>query len=319
MARLQTTIRFWYGLGMNLRDIDVFHAIMVSGGAGAAAAMLGSSQPAVSRSLAKLERELGFGLFDRIRGRLVPTREGQLFHAEVRDSLSGLERLKRSAARIREVGGGTICVASLSALGHGLVPRAIAAFAKSHPRVRVNFQVRTSNAVRDLVASGRADIGIAADEIDTTGVDHSVFATPPAVCVMSEKHPLARRKTIHPADLDGEPLVTLSPDDTVRRALDDVFGRHGVTPNIAVETPYSLSIAILASLGAGIGIANAAAVSDGMVRGIAVRRFEPAIHFRALVLRPPGAPSSALVADLLRELYRVRNAMGIGKLGLERA
>lgn len=303
---------------MDLRDVDVFHAIMLSGGVGSAAQMLGSSQPSISRALAKMERDLGFRLFDRIRGRLVPTREGQLLHAEIRESFAGLERLKRSAARIREVGGGSICVASLSALGHGLVPRAVAAFARRFPKVRVNLQVRTSNAVRDLVASGQADIGLAADEIDTTGVEHSVFATPPAVCVMAEKHPLARRKTIHPSDLADIPLVTLSPDDTVRRALDAAFAREGIVPNVAIETPYSLSIAILASLGAGVGIANAAAVSDGMVDSIAVRRFEPAIHFRALILRPPSASSSALVSAMARELYRVRNEMGIGKPPPER-
>ncbi|MCM0018555.1 MAG: LysR family transcriptional regulator [Tagaea sp.] len=291
---------------------------MVSGGVGSAAQTLGSSQPSISRALAKLERDLGFRLFDRVRGRLVPTREGQLLHAEVRAGLAGLERLKRSAARIREVGGGSICVASLSALGHGLVPRAIAAFSERFPKVRVNLQVRTSNAVRDLVASGQADIGIAADEVDTTGVEYSVFATPPAVCVMAEDHPLARRKTIRPADLSGERLVTLSPDDTVRRTLDEVFTREGIVPNIAIETPYSLSIAILASLGAGVGIANAAVVSDAMVQGIAVRRFEPAIYFRALLLRPPGAANSVLVSAMTRELFRVRNELGIGKLPLER-
>jgi DNA-binding transcriptional LysR family regulator len=297
---------------MNLRDVDIFHAIMTGGGAGAAAEILGTSQPAVSRSLAKLERDVGFRLFDRIKGRLVPTSEGQLFHAQVRDSYAGLDRLKRAAAQIREVGGGSICVASLSALGHGLVPRAIALFLREHPRVRVNFQVRTSNVVRDLVASGRADIGIAADEIDTTGVIASTFATPPAVCVMSARHKLAHRKIVRPADIADEPLITLAPDDTVRRALDRVFAEHGVTPNIAVETPYSLSIAILASEGVGVGIANAAAVPPGLVPGVAIRRFEPAIHFKALILRPPGAARSNLVDGMASALYRARNTMRIG-------
>ncbi|TIM80904.1 MAG: LysR family transcriptional regulator, partial [Mesorhizobium sp.] len=63
---------------MNLHDVDVFNAIMITRGAGAAAALLDTSQPAISRSLAKLEAELGFKLFDRIRGRLVATREGEL-------------------------------------------------------------------------------------------------------------------------------------------------------------------------------------------------------------------------------------------------
>lgn len=294
---------------MNLRDIDIFHAIMQSGGASNAAELLDISQPAVSRALATLEREIGFNLFDRIKGRLIPTREGQLFHQDVRASFAGLDRLKQRAAQIREVGEGTLNIASLSALGHGVVPRAITAFTKKHPEVRVGYQVRTSNIVRDLVASGRADIGLAADEVDTTGVLHSIFTTPRAVCVMPENHPLVAKDQITPSDLLGVPLLTLSPDDTVRRAMDKAFADQGIQPRIVVETPYSLSIAILASQGAGIGLCNPMAIADNMVRGIAVRPFDPAIHFRALLLRPPGGLSSVIVSDFLAELYQARNVL----------
>ncbi len=293
---------------MNLRDIDVFRAIMQSGGASNAAELLGISQPAVSRSLATLERDVGFRLFDRIKGRLTPTREGQLFHQDVRASFAGLDRLKQRAAQIREVGEGTLNIASLSALGHGVVPRAIAAFARKHPDVRVGYQVRTSNIVRDLVASGRADIGLAADEIDTSGVLHSVFTTPRAVCVMPKAHPLAQLKVIKPPDLRDVPLLTLAPDDTVRVAMNKAFAEAGIHPRVVVETPYSLSIAILAAQGVGVGLCNPMTVADDMVRGLAVRTFEPAIHFRTLLLRPADGLSSAVLNDFLTELHQARNA-----------
>lgn len=293
---------------MNLRDLDVFRAIMQAGGASNAAELLGMSQPAVSRGLAALERDLGFRLFDRVKSRLVPTREGQLFHQDVRASIAGLDRLKQRAAQIREVGDGALNIASLSALGHGIVPRAIAAFARKHPDVRIGYQVRTSNIVRDLVATGRADIGLAADEIDTTGLLHSVFTTPRAVCVMPKSHPLAQRSAIGPADLAGVPLLTLSPDDTVRRTMDKAFADAGVQPRIVLETPYSLSIAILAAQGVGVGLCNPMTVADGMVQGLAVRPFEPAIHFRTLLLRPADAASSRILSDFVSELHQARNS-----------
>ncbi|MBN9435822.1 LysR substrate-binding domain-containing protein [Bosea sp. (in: a-proteobacteria)] len=293
---------------MNLRDIDVFNAIMLSGGAGAAAALLDTSQPAISRSLAKLEGELGFNLFERIRGRLVPTREGQLFHAEVKANLVGLDRLKLRAAQIKEVGAGTIRVASLSALGHGMVPRAITAFSRRHPQVRISYQVRTSNVVRDLVASGSFDVGLAADEVDTSGVLHSVFTTPRAVCVMPKGHRLADRTVITPQDLDSEAFLALSPEDTVRLAMDRIFADHGVHPRILVETPYGVTIAILAAQGLGVGLANPFIIADRMIGGIEVRPFEPAVHFRALLLKPPHGINSLLVTDFISELYIARNA-----------
>ena len=293
---------------MNLRDIDVFNAIMLSGGAGAAAALLDTSQPAISRSLAKLEGELGFSLFERIRGRLVPTREGQLFHAEVKANLVGLDRLKLRAAQIKEVGAGTIRVASLSALGHGMVPRAITAYSRRHPQVRISYQIRTSNVVRDLVASGSFDVGLAADEVDTSGVLHSVFTTPRAVCVMPKDHRLASCSVITPADLDGEAFLALSPEDTVRLAMDRIFTEHGVHPRILVETPYGVTIAILAAQGLGVGLVNPFIIADRMIGGIEVRPFEPAVNFRALLLKPPHGINSLLVTDFISELYIARNA-----------
>ncbi|RWO51836.1 LysR family transcriptional regulator [Mesorhizobium sp.] len=294
---------------MNLHDVDVFNAIMITRGAGAAATLLDTSQPAISRSLAKLEAELGFKLFDRIRGRLVATREGELFHAEVKANLVGLDRLKLRAAQIKEVGTGTIRVASLSALGHGLVPRAIVAFSRKHPQVRISYQVRTSNVVRDLVASGSFDIGLAADEVDTSGVLHSVFNTPRAVCVMPKNHRLAEKAVITPTDLADEAFLALSPEDTVRVAMDQVFAAQGVRPRILIETPYGLTIAILAAKGMGIGLVNPSIIADRMIAGIIAIPFEPAVHFRALILRPPDGINSTLIADFTAELYAARNVL----------
>ncbi|RWQ28763.1 LysR family transcriptional regulator [Mesorhizobium sp.] len=294
---------------MNLHDVDVFNAIMITRGAGAAATLLDTSQPAISRSLAKLEAELGFKLFDRIRGRLVATREGELFHAEVKANLVGLDRLKLRAAQIKEVGTGTIRVASLSALGHGLVPRAIVAFSRKHPQVRISYQVRTSNVVRDLVASGSFDIGLAADEVDTSGVLHSVFNTPRAVCVMPKNHRLAEKAVITPTDLADEAFLALSPEDTVRVAMDRVFAAQGVRPRILIETPYGLTIAILAAKGMGIGLVNPSVIADRMIAGIIALPFEPAVHFRALILRPPDGINSTLIADFTAELYTARNVL----------
>jgi DNA-binding transcriptional LysR family regulator len=284
---------------VNLRDVEVFHAVMVGGGTGRAAELLATSQPTISRTLARLEATLSLKLFSRIRGRLVPTREG-------RANLVGLDQLRQSAARIREVGDGIIRIASLAAMGHGIVPRAIARFSADHPNVTVSYQVRTSGVVRDLIASGRFDIGLAADEIDSSGVDATVFATPRAVCAVPSGHKLAGRKHITAKHLAGEPLIVLSPQDSVRRAMDRAFADAGVTPKIVVETPYSLTVAALVKHGAGIGFVNPYAL-EGMDRAsIVVRPFEPAIHFRALLLRTPGAPASALIEAFLKRLYEER-------------
>jgi DNA-binding transcriptional LysR family regulator len=181
----------------------------------------------------------------------------------VRANLVGLDQLRQSAARIREVGNGIVRIACLAALGHGLVPRAIARFTAQHPQVNVSYQVRTLGAVRDLVASSRFDVGLAADEIDASGVESTVFATPRAVCALSANRKLAARKQISPRHLAGEPLIVLSPQVSARRALDRAFAEAVVTPRVVVETPYSQTVAALVRNGAGIGLVNPYAL-DGL-------------------------------------------------------
>lgn len=83
----------------------------------------------------------------------------------------------------------------------------------------------------------------------------------------------------------------------------------GVQPRILVETPYGVTIAILAAQGLGTGLVNPFIIADKMIRGIVVRPFEPAVHFRALLLKPPGSANSRLVSAFAAELFAVRNAL----------
>ncbi len=83
-----------------------------------------------------------------------------------------MDRLRSTAARIRDFGSGSLRIASLSALGSTLVPRAIRAFRKTHPNVAITLQVLLSSSVRELVANQQFDVGLAADEVDLSGVEH---------------------------------------------------------------------------------------------------------------------------------------------------
>ncbi|MEY9783460.1 LysR family transcriptional regulator [Sinorhizobium fredii] len=118
---------------MNLRQIEVFHAVMTNGTASRAAEVLRISQPAVSKAVQELERSTGLALFHRINGRLLATSEAQLFFREVEQSFTGLIHLRSAAARIRDFGSGEIRLASLSALSTNVVPKALFEFPKAPP------------------------------------------------------------------------------------------------------------------------------------------------------------------------------------------
>ncbi|MFV3129627.1 LysR substrate-binding domain-containing protein [Niveispirillum sp. KHB5.9] len=292
---------------MHFRQLEIFRAVMISGSASRAAELLSITQPAVSRALVELEESLGFSLFDRVKGRLVPTPEGQMFFRDVNTSFVGLDRLRASAARIRDFGSGSLRIASMAAFGTTVVPKAIHAFRKKHPQIAITLQVLSSSAVRDLVANQQFDIGLAADEVDLSGVDHRVFGSFPAVLALPPGHPLAEKPVITPTDLHGQPFIALAPEDRARHRITEILDEAGARPEIVVETPSAGTICALVLEGVGVGLVNPAATDGYAQRGLIFRPFKPDVQFKSHLLFRPDAQKAQLVKAFVGELLTFRN------------
>lgn len=294
---------------MNLREIEAFRAVMLCGTASRAAETLNISQPAVTKAIQSLERSIHFALFERAKGRLVPTPEGQMFFREVEHSFVGLTRLRTAAARIRDFGSGELRIACLSAFSTSLAPAAIAQFQAKHPKVAITFQVQSSSSIRDLVASGQFDVGLAADEIDTTGVEARPFAETTAMIALPPGHPLCEQTVIRPKQLDGLPFVALAPEDTTRREADAIFESAGAKPRIVIETPYSTTICAFVLQGVGCGLVDPVTATGYVERGLVLKPFVPKLRFRILILFPPGRQQSTLLRDCVKAFESARRAL----------
>ncbi|MGN8023718.1 LysR substrate-binding domain-containing protein [Phyllobacterium sp. 22229] len=292
---------------MNFRQLEIFRAVISGGSASRASELLDISQPAISRSITDLEASLGFPLFNRVRGRLVITPEGQLFSEEVANAFLAMDRLKASSLTIRDLGSGHIRIASLAAMGSTLIPRAIKLFQEEHKGVGVTLHVDSSPNVKEFVAKGQFDIGLAADEIDLTGVDHQRFASFKAVCVLPHNHPLTSQKAIRPEFLHREPFIALAPGDRARAELDLIFRKHEAVPSIVVETPNSSTVCALALEGIGVGIANPIAAEGYSERGLEVRPFTPDVHFKSHLLFRPDVQRSRIVNAMAAALMQARS------------
>ena len=292
---------------MNFRQIEAFRAVIITGTASRAAELMGVTQPAVSRLIGELEAAVGFPLFDRVKGRLVPTPEADIFYRDVETSFRGLDRLRSSAARIRDFGSGHIRVASLAATGSTIVPRAVRRFRETFPSAIVTLSIMSSASVRNHVVDGEFDLGLAADEVDLSGVEHQVFGSFPALCAIPPGHPLAAKKVIRPEDLHGVDYVALSPEDRARLQLDRLCLHAGARPNLVIETPFAITACALALEGVGVGIVNPLAVDGFGERGLILRPFEPAVYFKSYLLFRPDMQKARLVRAFVSALMEVRN------------
>jgi DNA-binding transcriptional LysR family regulator len=292
---------------MLLRELEVFRSLMSAGSASKAAALLGVTQPAVSQSLKRLEAAAGFALFHRLRGRLQPTAEAKVLLVEVERAFVGLSTIEHRMRSLKRFGVNTLSVAAYPAFGLGFMPRALTrlvqlrheATPEASARPQVSLQVLSSREVRERVLAGQADFGLMADEMPTTGLEHSVFAKFPGVVVMHPQHRLSRCKTVQAKQLSGEPFLALNPEDASRRRLEKSLSELDVQLSVVVETPYAASVCEMALHGLGIGIVNPITALEYAKRGLVVRPLALDISFAALLVIPPGRPLSSVAVRIL--------------------
>ncbi len=111
---------------LRLRQIEVFHAVYSCGSVTRAAEVLNVSQPSVSKVLAHAEQQLGYALFDRVKGKFIPTPEANQLFAQVTQVNDSVDRLRQLAANLRSMEKGTIRIAATPAFGIDFLPGAIA-------------------------------------------------------------------------------------------------------------------------------------------------------------------------------------------------
>ena len=115
------------------RQFQAFHATIEHGTVTGAAEHLGISQPAISNLLAQLERRTKLRLFERSRGRLLPTPEAVVLFDEIDTVVRGLDHVNQAVVDLQNQRAGQLQVATSHALAFGFMPAEIAAFSKQRP------------------------------------------------------------------------------------------------------------------------------------------------------------------------------------------
>ncbi|MEU6411560.1 LysR family transcriptional regulator [Microbispora sp. NPDC046933] len=211
------------------------------------------AQPSLSRSIARLESELGTPLFDRS-GRLRLNDAGKLFRDHVERSLGELEAGRRAVAEATSEGLGTVRLASETFL---TLTGPLAAYKRAHPSVEIELHWSPAEDMARRLRAQEVDLCVASQPIHTEGLE-SVQLLDEAVGVgMPLDHPLAGRTSVSIDELADQPFITAGKGHWLRRLLDRLFAARGLTPKIVCESDESAAIAELISAGLGIGLVPA--------------------------------------------------------------
>lgn len=283
---------------MRMRQVEAFRAVMASGGVTAAATMMNVSQPSVSRLIADLEASVGFQLFERRGGRVIPTAQAEALYDAVQRSFTGLDLLDQAARRIRAHPVGTIRVASLSAIAVGVLPPVIADFNARYPDIKITVESLGQRGVVDRVFLGQADIGLAVEAPARTGVVSTPLVEAEYVCILPAGHRLASRARIDVGNLDGEAFIgPMHEAEALWFGLDHALDERKVELHRRLETQHSFPAYAYVEAGLGITVAEPFSAPLFHRLGVVVRRFRPTLKVGFALLEPEIGPSPPVIAE----------------------
>lgn len=277
------------------RHIEIFHAVMTSGNLTAAAELLHTSQPTVSRELARFEKLTGLSLFERVRGRLQPTVQGLRLFEEVQRSWYGLDRIISAAEGLRQFRQGELSIACLPVFSQSLLPPLCQPFLQRYPDLSLNIIPQESPLLEEWLSAQRHDLGLTETHVTPAGTERIELLTLNEVCVLPADHPLASRRQLTPQDFAGESYISLSRSDSYRQLLDALFHEQNVQRRMVMETHSAASVCAMVRAGIGISVVNPLTALDYAASGIAIRRFSVEVPFTVSLIRPLHRPASALV------------------------
>lgn len=278
---------------------------MLHGNLSRAAEDAGTSQPTLSRELARLEQVLGFDLFDRVRGRLRPTARALALLQEVERSFIGLDQIARRAQELRTLSTGRLRLACLPALAHALVPKALVQFAKVLPEASVSVVPLESPWLEQALSEQRFDLGLGETVEAPTGVALRPLMQAREVAVLPRAHRLCAKTELRARDFAGERFISLAEGDPYRQAIDDLFERAGVERAMPFETASAVAVCALVAQGLGVAIVNPLTAAAMAGPDLVVRPLRDEIAFRVSLLLPDVASAHPLRDALVRAFETV--------------
>jgi len=287
---------------MRLRHIEVFHAVYSAGSITAAAKLLNVSQPSVSKVLAHAEQQLGFKLFNRVKGKIIPTKEAERLIDHVTDAYDNINELQRISENIRTSETGLIRIAMAPAFGIELVPAAIASYLSQYPETSFEIESLHYQQVARALKQSRVDIGMVFDPPPVPGVAIDHLATGECVAIAHKSMDFGIKQRLKLNDLEGKPYINLN----TRSPLGRLLARRKQANNIGfnnvakVET-YQMAKALVAQ-GAGVSIIDEITARSSGHADVVSRKLQPPLEFSIALLHLEHEPLSMVTQNFVEHL-----------------
>jgi len=306
--RLQASAGVKPKMRIDVLGLEAFLSIAERGSFHRAAAHLNLSQTALSHRMKKLEDDLGIKLFTRSTRQVTLTPAGlellpraQQLMTEISASFEDLRKQGRSQQRSLGVG-------CLPTIATHVLPPLLNMFRKQFPHIALRIFDNSAREIAEKVLSGEAEFGITIVSAQRWDLDVKPLMKEPYVLLVPQGHALAQKTHASWADLEGEPLVRISPLTGNRMIIDDALGSRREAMMWRYEVQHAATAMALVAAGVGLTIVPRLGVDKAAVPGlIALPLRDPGItrtlglvQKRGLPLSPAGAALFHMIETRMR-------------------
>lgn len=289
---------------MRLRQIEVFHAIYSSGSMTNAARMLNVSQPSISKVLAHAEQQLGYPLFDRVKGKLVATPEAHRLFGLVAGVFEHVDQLRHVAENLRSSDAGKIRVAATPAFGVDLLPSAVATFLGGRPETVFEIETLHHDEIAEALLESRIDVGLAFDPVLAPGLTEEHLAVGEFVVITSPEIGFGGKSMLTVGDLAELPFISLSGRGPLGRLLTTYLDNCGVQlKKIVFTETYHVAKALVAK-GGGVTIVDAITARSAGHSDVKRWPLDPPLPFSVSCIKCDRMPLSVLSRRFIDHLRR---------------
>jgi DNA-binding transcriptional LysR family regulator len=299
----------------SFRQLEALVAALETGSVTGAAARMHISQPALSRLLSTLEADVGYPMFHRVGGRIVPTAEAELLREEIQTALAGVDRARRRTHQLRSLSHGGLSIAAFPSLAATTLPQLLSQFRAAHCDVQITLNGMGLHRLIEAVATRRADFAISGVPAHATGVVSEHLGRYHAVCVVRPDHPFAKASRVSLSAMAKQNFISLGEDDESQATISSAFREQGIEVASAIELSLCASACAWVATAGGCSIVDP--FSAGEWRGQLVRvALDPPILFDLWLLRSEVKPLTRLASAFLILLQeQLRTLPGVLETG----
>lgn len=263
-------MRETYDGAMLVRDLEWIVVLAEHRHVTDTAAILGTTQPTLSRALARVEDELGTVLFERLPDGVHPTPVGDLVVEAARDIVARHRTLRLDLASLLDPDSGVVRLAFLDSMATSLVPQLLRDFHREAPRVRVLLTQEPAHRMAEDLASGTVDLAVTMAR-PTGDAGWHPLQEERLLLVVPPTHRLASRKRVTLADVADDEVVTTPVGFGHRVLVDGLYRDAGVVPRVSFESQDLATVTGLVAAGLGVGVVPEQYAGQSGTIGIALR------------------------------------------------